>query len=207
MAGMAAFAALVGYLGFIRDNAWLIALFVVTVVLFVLVVYFFRDPQRSTPEDPLTIISPADGRIVAVDTIEESRFIQGPVQRIAIFLSLFDVHINTIPYDGEVDFLEYKRGRYLPAFKEEASEANQHVFIGMITPNGKLAFKQSAGWVARRIVCRLRMGDKVKKGEKFGMIKFGSRVEVYLPAWAKPAVQVGDRVRAGETIVGRVDES
>ncbi|MBN1543036.1 phosphatidylserine decarboxylase family protein [candidate division KSB1 bacterium] len=206
LAGLASFAVLVGYLAFSRSNPWMIAVFVITALFFLLTLYFFRDPQRTAPADPKAIVSPADGRVVAVDRITEDRFIEGSAQRVAIFLSIFDVHINTIPFAGQVDFLDYKHGRYLPAFREEAATANQHVLIGLVTDHGKLAFKQSAGIIARRIVCRLRLGDRVKAGEKFGMIKFGSRVEVYMPDWAKPTVQIGDRVRAGESIIGRVDE-
>ncbi|HOX84598.1 MAG TPA: phosphatidylserine decarboxylase family protein [bacterium] len=203
---LAVFILLFAYLGFYHRNSWMVFLFVLTVALFLLVAYFFRDPQRTTPSDPLAIVSPADGKVVAVDRIEEDRYIDGSAQRVAIFLSIFDVHINTIPFGGQVDFLDYKRGRFFPAFREEAAAANQHVFIGLMTPYGKLAFKQIAGAVARRIVCRLRMDDEVKTGHKFGMIKFGSRVEIYMPDWATPTVKVGDRVRAGESVIGRANE-
>lgn len=204
--GIAVFSILVGLFGF-KFN--LMSMFVVAgfgLVLTLFAIFFFRDPKRVPPTTSNVVVSPADGKIIAVDMIQESEFIQGSAKRIAIFLSLFNVHVNYVPFKGTVDLVRFQRGSNLRANLPEASMHNVNILTGLETAQGKLAFKQSTGMVARRLVNYLRFGDKVETGEKFGIIKFGSRMEVYLPTHADVKVSLGDRVRAGETIIAEFYE-
>ena len=172
---------------------------VIIVVIFTL--YFFRDPRREVPTEEGIIISPADGRIISVQEMF-SPFSKERVTKLAIYLSLWDVHINRIPVSGKVTMVDYKPGRFYPAFESKASERNEHTIVGIKGKAGLFYIKQIAGMVARRIVCRLQVGDTVTLGEEFGTIKFGSRVEVYLPLSVDVRVNKGDKVKAGETIIG-----
>ncbi len=204
--GLTAFAIALGALGFVSRNVAVIVLFAVTSALAVFTVYFFRDPVRRPPADPRAMVSPADGKVLDVAKIEEPNFIGGEATRIAIFLSVMDVHINYVPYAGTVAYLKYNKGKFYRANIAAASDENEHTFIGMESEYGKFAFKQSAGLIARRIVCRLKLGDKVKTGQKFGMIKFGSRMEIFLPSWATVTIKKGDRLRAGESVIAIANE-
>ena len=205
--GLGLFAAVLGAVGYGYENPVMIVLFYVSLILFVFSIYFFRDPERTPPDDPDAILSPADGRIIAIDETTENKYIGESVKRVSIFLSVFNVHVNRIPFAGQVDYMDYRRGQFLPAYRPEASEANQYMFVGLETGAGKIAFKQSAGILARRIVCHLRIGDQVTAGARFGIIKFGSRMEIFMPLSAKVVVKVGDRVRAGENIIGKLNEA
>ena len=135
----------------------------------------------------------------------EPHFIKGEAYQISIFLSVFNVHVNRNPVSGTVEFFKYQRGKFLAAFKEDASISNEQTIIGIESPKGKVVFKQIAGLIARRIVCTLREGMKVTQGERMGMIMYGSRVDVFFPVNAKPMVQVGDKVEGGITILGKFD--
>jgi phosphatidylserine decarboxylase len=179
----------------------------ISVLLFLLVLYFFRDPQRVPPQDELAIVAPADGVVLQVERAEEPVFLKGEAVRIAIFLSVLDVHINYVPYSGMVRLLRYFPGKFYRANLPSASAENEHTLIGLDTAYGPMVFKQSSGILARRIVCTLKEGDRVKTGEKFGMIKFGSRMEVYLPAAATAMVKKGDRLRAGESVIAKIHEN
>jgi phosphatidylserine decarboxylase len=204
--GLLFFNVALGWLGYHYGNPAMIGVFYLFVLLFVFCLYFFRDPKRLPPKDPNVIVSPADGKVVEIKTVNESLYLKQEVTRVAIFLSVFDVHVNYVPLGGQVDYVKFKRGTFLPAYKSEASESNQFTLVGMITPFGKMAFKQSAGLVARRIVCHLRYGQEVPTGYKFGIIKFGSRAEVYLPKGATLLIKEGDRLRAGESVIAHGDE-
>ena len=194
---------------FLVPILWLkIALLVLSVLLIAFVLYFFRDPVRKLPDNITedTLISPADGKVVRIMDIEnkdENPFPPGEKPKmISIFLSPLDVHVNTIPVSGMVNFVKYIPGKYLVAFDHKSSENNERSEIGIETPTGKqVVFKQIAGFVARRIIYRLHGGDQVVKGEKFGMIKFGSRVDILFRPEAKIFVSEGDRVTAGKTII------
>lgn len=181
---------------------WLAGLFA---VLGLFVVYFFRDPRRNPPEGEGLIVSAADGKVVgieALDNEEYQQYLGGEVIQLSIFLSPLDVHINRVPAAGVVDFVKWHRGKYLAAFVAAASTENEQSIIGIDSGAGRLIVKQIVGVVARRIVCYLQEGDRVERGERFGLIRFGSRVDFILPAVTQLRVQVGDRVRAGETIIG-----
>jgi phosphatidylserine decarboxylase len=163
---------------------------------------FFRDPERTTPEGDRIIVAPADGKIVVVKQVNVTEFMESGAWQISIFMSPLDVHVNRIPAGGIVKYTRYVKGEYFAAFEDKASEKNEQMIIGIDNSNGKIMFKQIAGFIARRIVCELKSGDTVHTGEKFGMIKFGSRVDIFIPANAEIKVKMGDRTTAGETILG-----
>jgi phosphatidylserine decarboxylase len=162
--------------------------------------YFFRDPERHPPAVPGAVLSPADGRVTEADRETVDPFV-GPARQISIFLSPFDVHVNRAAVTGRVVDVEYRPGAFRAAYRLEA-EQNERVSIALEGEAGRVVMRQVAGVLARRIVCRVRPGDRLEAGERFGMIKFGSRMDVVMPARAQVLVGVGDRVRAGETIVG-----
>ncbi len=173
--------------------------------LLALVLYFFRDPPRRIPEDLGAIVSPADGTIVEVTPLEHDDFLGGPAVRIGIFLSIFNVHINRAPLAGRVLQTHYRPGEFLDARKPESALRNESMWIGFETtaaPMRRFAVRQISGAIARRIVCLLEPGQAVARGEKFGMIKLGSRTELVLPATdVEVVVRLGDRVRAGNQTV------
>jgi len=162
-------------------------------------VYFFRDPKRKTPDGKECIVSPADGKVIEVEEIPEEN-----LKKISIFMSLFNVHVNRIPYDGRVKKITYKKGGFKPAHKGSSRENEQNI-IELETDCGwDYKLVQVAGIFARRIVCRIKEGDIVKKGEKFGLIMFGSRVDLYIPDNFLINVKKGDKVKGGETIIGKI---
>lgn len=168
-----------------------------------LVLWFFRDPTRIPEADEKAILSPADGRVVGVRKGVWSGPFAGEATRISIFLSVFNVHINRLPYGGRVRSVTYTPGRFLAAFSEKASLDNEQTAVTLDTPRGvPLAFVQIAGLIARRIVCRLQPGETVVRGERYGLIRFGSRVDVYLPPPIEVQVKVGEKVRGGESVLG-----
>lgn len=162
---------------------------------------FFRDPERTPPKEKDVIISPADGKIVIVKDVFEKRFLESEATQVSIFMSPLNVHVNRIPVDGRVDFLNYIKGDYLVAFHEKADLRNERSEIGITGRYGKMLFTQVAGFIARRIVFDLKLGDQVTMGDRFGMIKFGSRSDVIVPKGWKLKVKLGDIVTAGETIL------
>ncbi|HEU4437196.1 MAG TPA: phosphatidylserine decarboxylase family protein [candidate division Zixibacteria bacterium] len=182
-----------------RPGLWFLSFLLLFLALFF--AYFFRDPERQIPFGENLILSPADGKIVAVETLSEPLFLKSQAQKISIFLSPLDVHINRIPVSGKVDYFSYLPGKFLAAYKDKASTDNEQTAIGITSSNGKILFKQIAGVLARRIVCRLKLGEEVTAGEKFGMIRFGSRVDIFLPEGLELKVQKGDKVTGGETIM------
>lgn len=170
------------------------------------VLFFFRDPVRTPPpvSDQL-VLAPADGRVVVVENaVSEPVYLGGMAQKVSIFLSLFDVHVNRIPVDGIVERVRYIPGKYLVAWHAKASEKNERSEIGVRHPSGaRVLFRQIAGSVARRIVYHVASEDQVEAGQRFGIIQFGSRMDVFVPQDVTLVVSVGDRVRAGETILGQ----
>ncbi len=169
-------------------------------VLTVGVALFFRDPERIIPQTPETIVSPADGRVMEI--VPENT----QTRRISIFLSLWDVHINRAPYGGVVRSVVYTPGKFLAAYRQEASLVNEANTVTIAEHGREFIVKQIAGVLARRIVCRVRPGDTLEKGQRYGLIRFGSRTDLLLPATAEIAVQVGDVVRGGETILAFLKE-
>lgn len=165
--------------------------------------YFFRNPERTIPQEEDLILAPADGRVMAVNEIWENEYLQTRVIRVTIFLNLFNVHINRIPLAGEVEWLSRSGNTYVPAYKKNAAATNVSNRVVIMSAYGKIMVVQITGMIARRIVCWLQVGDIVETGQRFGLIKFGSCTELYLPLDAKILVQPGDKVKGGETIIGR----
>ena len=169
--------------------------------------YFFRDPERIPPSDPTLAVSPADGTVTLVDEIEEGQFFHRRMKRISIFLSVFDVHVNRTPIAGEVLFTEGRGGLYLDARKPEASLLNESLFWGIGSRDAMdraVGVKQITGAIARRIVPWAETGESLVRGERFGMIRFGSRTDLYLPLDAEVLVAPGEKVKGGETAVAKI---
>ncbi|HOD52028.1 MAG TPA: phosphatidylserine decarboxylase family protein [Candidatus Hydrogenedentes bacterium] len=165
--------------------------------------FFFRDPPRVTSPDSHDIVAPADGRILAIDELESSPYYRGPCKRIAIFMSVFNVHVNRAPVSGAVYRIEHKPGKFLPAMKREATDVNEANTLYMDSDHGRVTVRQISGILARRIVCIAEEGNELEQGQKFGMIRFGSRAELYLPPDAVPCVKLKQKVKAGLSTVAR----
>jgi phosphatidylserine decarboxylase len=183
-----------------------VILLAVSVLLISFTLYFFRDPIRHLPEGlkDSDVISPADGKIMLIEETEENDFLKARAKVIGIFLSPMNVHVNRIPVTGKVKFYQYIKGEFIAAFDATSDERNERTLIGIEGAKFKVLLKQIAGFVARRIVCELRTGDNVTIGEKFGMIKFGSRTDVILPLNSVIKVSLNQRVTGGETILAEV---
>jgi phosphatidylserine decarboxylase len=176
----------------------------VLIFLGLFVFYFFRNPDRKIPMEPGVVVSPADGRVVVVkDEANAGR----PGKRISIFLAIWNVHVNRSPAAGTIKKLEYKPGKFLAAWAESASLENEQNVFTLASEYGEMEFKQIAGWVARRVVSWKKTGDMVARGELVGLVRFGSRVDLWLPEGAEIAVKLGDTVRGGSSIVARMPES
>ncbi|MDQ7052872.1 MAG: phosphatidylserine decarboxylase family protein [candidate division KSB1 bacterium] len=165
--------------------------------------YFFRDPDRTIPEETGAIVSPADGRIIEISEVEEPEFLQQKATKVSIFMSVVDVHVNRAPISGTVKYFRYQKGRFLRAYLDEASIENEQTIIGVENGNQRLVFKQIAGLIARRVSCDVREGHKISRGERIGIIKFGSRVDLFFPVGeVELRVQLKEKVKAGESIIG-----
>jgi phosphatidylserine decarboxylase len=172
-------------------------------LLTVFVGWFFRNPERTPPSLPGVVISPADGKIVYAGDNPPGRYLDEPGKRVSVFMSVFDVHVNRAPVSGKVVSVRYHPGKFLAANVAKASLANEQNGVLLETPDGKrVAYVQIAGLIARRIVCDLAEGDTVRQGQRVGIIRFGSRVDILLPASASLSVRSGERVRAGESVIG-----
>jgi phosphatidylserine decarboxylase len=173
------------------------------VLISVWLLVFFRDPVRTGPRGDRYVIAPADGKIVDVRVVPEPTYLEAEATRISIFMNVFDVHVNRYPVTGTVEFTRYNPGRFLHAASDKASLDNEQSSVGLRGARGPVLVRQIAGLIARRIVTDAAPGDRATQGARLGMIRFGSRVDVFLPAGARPAVRVavGDRVRAGATVL------
>lgn len=180
----------------------------VSVLLFLFTLFtawFFRNPERTVPVNPVQIISPADGKVIRIEEVTGQEPSGQTFLKVSIFMNVFNVHVNRIPYSGEVFAICYKPGRFLSANLDKASALNERNIVMIRTDDGReIITVQIAGLITRRIVCWIKEGSKVKKGERFGLIRFGSRVEVFLPFGSTLLVKNGDRVRAGETPIGEL---
>lgn len=169
----------------------------------IFIIYFFRDPERVIPKDERAILSPADGKIIQIESCNEEGFLKSPALKVSIFMSIFDVHINRIPFSGKIVDLFYQSGKFFRAYLPKAAAMNEQNTLLLEAADGtRLVLRQIAGIIARRIVCWVRRGDEVAKGQRFGLIAFGSRVDIYLPEETHLAVQVGQKVWGGQTILG-----
>ena len=173
---------------------WILALFTLN---------FFRDPPRTITTNPDEIVSPADGLIDGIEELDDSPYYDGPCKRISIFLNVFNVHINRVPDDCTILSITQKDGEYRNAMDPHSAQVNESNWLHLDTPHGPMTVRQISGAIARRIVCPATQGLNLKKGEKFGMIKFGSRTELYLPCEAEILVNLKDKVKGGSTIVAQ----
>jgi len=206
---IAAGIALLLALGAWQLDAWLwrAPLLLVAVGGLAFTLYFFRDPERTTPPDAREtgLVAPADGRVVAIVEEKDSLYLDGPAKRVSIFLSPLDVHVNRVPARGVIEYERYRPGDYLVAWHPKASEKNERSELGLRHPSGtKVLFKQIAGAVARRIEYHIGEGDTVAAGQRFGIVKFGSRMDVLVPPHVRLDVEEGQHVTAGETVMGRL---
>jgi phosphatidylserine decarboxylase len=184
-------------------SAWLFLLFV---VLIAYTFYFFRDPERAVPNDLNALVAAADGTVTDIVEVDESDVLKGKARRVGIFLSIFDVHTNRAPIDGRIVYRQHREGLCLDARRPECSEKNEAMTWAFENPRATIVVRQLTGAIARRIVAWADVGDEVKKGDRFGMIRFGSRTEVYLPLAASVLVKVGDHVAGGSTIIARLPD-
>jgi phosphatidylserine decarboxylase len=165
--------------------------------------YFFRDPERRTPADPLAVVSPADGQVMVAGPGEPGVAPPGDWQQVSIFLSPIDVHINRIPFGGRVTRIAYHPGQFLPAYRKESGAENERNELWIERDGRTVVFRQVVGILARRIVCRITAGDTAETGDRFGLMKFGSRMDVFVPPEARLVITAGARVRGGESILAR----
>lgn len=171
-------------------------------------VWFFRDPERgSPPGPPELVVSPADGRVLAISEVYEESYLQGPCLKISIFMSLTDVHVNRAPVAGEIEYLAHRPGAFRVAWVDKASDDNERNDLGLRSGTGhRLLCRQIAGLVARRIVCHARVGDALRRGDRYGLIRYGSRLELFLPLESEPLVEVGEQVYGASTAIARLPE-
>ena len=184
-------------------SAWLALFF------FVLIFYtffFFRDPDRNIPADPNAVVAAADGTVTEVSEVMETEVLNTKTRRVGIFLSIFDVHTNRAPVDGRIIYRQYREGVCLDARNPDCSEKNEAMTWAFENPRVTIVVRQLTGAIARRIVAWADVGDELRKGDRFGMIRFGSRTEVYLPLAANVSVKVGDHVAGGSTIIARLPD-
>lgn len=186
-----------------------VALFVswaapVPFLLTLFMLYFFRDPERTAPAGENVFVSPADGKIILIQVVHEDRFLQAETVEVSIFMSPLNVHVNRAPCDGTVETVVHTPGKFFSAFKHEASLQNENIAMALSTRYGKVLVRQVAGFLARRAVCRVKPRTVLKKGERYGIIKFSSRLDLYLPRDARIRVKLGDMVRAGETVIAEI---
>ncbi len=184
-------------------STWLSLIFL---ALFVFTIAFFRDPDRPVPVDPNLIVAPADGRVRDIVELDEKEVLKTKTRRVGIFLSIFDVHTNRAPIDGRIIYRQHHEGLCLDARDPDCSEKNEAMTWGFENPRGAIVVRQLTGAIARRIVSWANVGDELKKGERFGMIRFGSRTELYLPLDAEVLVKTGDHVSGGSTVIARLPD-
>jgi phosphatidylserine decarboxylase len=178
---------------------WLAALVLLLLALWV--AYFFRDPERTGERGPSLIVSPADGKLVMITEVNEPTFIQGRAIRMSIFMNVFDVHVNRYPVSGVVRYIHYNKGEFFNAAAEKSSLENEQMSVGTDTGKHRVLVRQIAGLIARRIVTYSKLGETVKQGDRMGIIRFGSRVDVFLPVGSRVRPKLGERTTAGVTIL------
>ena len=184
-------------------SMWLSLIFL---ALFLFTIAFFRDPNRPVPAGPNLIVAPADGRVRDIVDLDEKEILKTKTRRVGIFLSIFDVHTNRAPIDGRIVYRQHHACLYLDARDPNCSEKNEAMTWAFENPRGRIVVRQLTGAIARRIVAWANVGDKLKKGERFGMIRFGSRTELYLPLNAEVLVKTGDHVSGGSTVIARLPD-
>jgi phosphatidylserine decarboxylase len=173
----------------------------------IFMIFFFRDPERKIPEGEGIFVSPADGKVILIRNVYEKDYLKADSKEISIFMSPLNVHVNRAPSDGKVTIVKYSPGKFIAAYKDESSSKNENIVMVLEGKQGRVLVRQVAGYLARRTVCKAKVGDILKRGERYGIIKFGSRLDVYMPKDTKIVVKLGDRVKGGETVLGMVFHS
>jgi phosphatidylserine decarboxylase len=191
-----------GVLFWLDSYTWL----AVSLILMMFCIYFFRNPERYIDNQKGIIVSPADGRVMDIKPVLEDNYVHAKTIRVRIFLSIFNVHINRCPIDGRVEWVKRVSGIYLPAYKDEVSDRNARNYLGLATEWGKILVVQITGLIARRLICWVQPGDSLKTGERFGLIRFGSCTEIYLPEDAIIVIKSGQKLKGGETVIARFCE-
>jgi phosphatidylserine decarboxylase len=181
---------------------WLAA--IVLLLLALWVAYFFRDPERVGERGPSLVVSPADGKLIMITEVDEPAFVHGRAIRLSIFMNVFNVHVNRYPVDGVVKFIHYNKGKFFNAAAEKSSLENEQMSVGLESRSTRVLVRQIAGLIARRIVTYSKLGEKVKQGDRMGIIRFGSRVDVFLPPGSTIRAKLGDATTAGVTILGEL---
>lgn len=173
-----------------------------SLALTIFVLFFFRDPERPIPDGDGVVVSPADGKVIVVKDVYETDYLKSKAKQVSIFLSIFNVHVNRVPMSGKVETVKYNPGRFHIASVDKASTENEQTAMVISTRKGGILVKQIAGLIARRIVCYAKPGDVVKTGERYGLIRFGSRVDIFLPEGTELKVGAGDRIKGGRDVIG-----
>jgi phosphatidylserine decarboxylase len=181
---------------------WLAAFVLLLLALWV--AYFFRDPERTGERGPRLVVSPADGKLIMITEVDEPSFVGGRAVRLSIFMNVFNVHVNRYPVDGVVKYVHYNKGKFFNAAAEKSSLENEQMSVGIETGRYRIMVRQIAGLIARRIVTYSKLGEKVKQGDRMGIIRFGSRVDVFLPVESSLRAKVGDITVAGVTILAEL---
>ena len=188
----------------LRPSTAILVCLVIAAVGTAFTLWFFRDPEREIPQEPGLFVSPADGKVIEI--AEDEHGYTGKARRVSIFLNVFNVHVNRVPEAGVVEFYKYYKGKFLAAWDHKASTDNEQSQVGFRCGRHKILVKQIAGLIARRIVCRASVDKSYKRGERFGMIKFGSRTDLFLPLDAEIRVKIGDKVAGGSTVIAAIKE-
>ena len=186
---------------FANSSVFKLVLIIIPLFFLIFSLNFFRDPERTPPNEDNVVVSPADGRVLFVKEVIDNKYINDRAKQVSIFMSPLDVHVNRIPINGKIEYVKYFQGDFIAAFEDKASEKNERAEFGIMSRYGKVFFTQVAGYIARRIIYKIKEGDEVKIGKRFGMIKFGSRVDVVVPGNWEVEVNKDDRVVAGETVL------
>lgn len=203
--GIAAVAAASAFALALARRSWTLWLLAVVVTIIALwVAYFFRDPERKGERGAQLVVAPADGRLIMMTEVNEPSFVEGPAIRMSIFMNVFNVHVNRYPVDGVIRYVHYNKGRFLNAATEKSSIENEQMSVGIESGAKRILVRQIAGLIARRIVTYSRVGETVKQGDRMGIIRFGSRVDVFLPPNARIRAKVGDLTTAGVTVLAEL---
>lgn len=205
--GIAALAAASTFVLALARRSWALWLLAVLVTLIALgVAYFFRDPERSGERGGTLVVAPADGRLIMMTEVDEPAFIQGSAIRMSIFMNVFNVHVNRYPIDGVVRYVQYNKGKFINAAAEKSSLENEQMSVGIESGKRRVLVRQIAGLIARRIVTYSRVGETIRQGDRMGIIRFGSRVDVFVPSGTRILSKVGDLTTAGTTVLGELSE-
>jgi len=195
---------------FIRSSTYTLPFYIVLsaaclmIVLTIFISFFFRDPDRNVPQGKGLFVSPADGEVILIRDIRENDYLKSDTKEVSIFMTPLNVHVNRAPCGGVVSMVKYFPGKHMAAYRDDAPLENENIVMILDCPESRILVRQVAGFVARRTVCKVNPGDSLKRGERYGMIKFGSRLDVYMPVDTEIRVTLGEKVKAGETVIGSI---